>query len=829
MGDETCTDCPDDEATLPTTGPDPRSGKITMWGPTLLAPIAKPTGDKRRFAAHSLTHRELPLPLTWQRERGQGHEGAVTIGTLHGIRYDEQGAPHGFGLIFEPDPEQLPRLAQDVAEAKMLLDQKVVGPSVDLDSMEFHALDPEEAGEYAADARPEIEVDKGRISAATLVPIPAFAEARPFPLSELDPDAWDKVLSDYATETATLTASVRADGWDRLPIAPADTEWSASEAVARLKERGDAELRRACLWSDGTDARFPLADVDPVTGALVLVPAAIEAAYAVLEAGTSILPEMDQAAMLSVLDELRDGEGWGDLPDAVEDMTDEEFADLGTALGDLDAAAEGDDLETFGARFDALVSKLQGHVANARAAAAAIGQHKYGKRGMAKLRAGVAAAKVKPLHGTVTASAGINVFRFNPDEPRVHGKWASVKGWLGAGEPTDKQFRRQLAREARTPARKMDLPSDSQYHRQLRREGSGFDRELGRRKLGPDGNMDPRFEGKTVKQAAREIVAGKHDDLPQKKLPWRSVDWLQRNMGDHPGNKWYKPPAGSHALEAMVAAALLDDWRGIQEYDMDALIASAASDAPPRAWFDDPGLTGPTPLTVTDDGRVFGHLATWKNCHIGFPGQCVTAPKSRTAYAYFHTGEVVTDGGPVSVGRVTIGTGHANTRHGFQAAVEHYDNTGRQAAVVRAGDDKFGIWVAGAALPGTDVAELRRSPLSGDWRRIGGNLELVGALAVNTPGFPIPRAMVASGEPLALVAAGAVGHGHVQYVGADGSTVDIPALVAATVAETRRQDAAEARRAAALGALAAIDDELAASQEADRRLRAARATTALRG
>ena len=48
--------------------------------------------------------------------------------------------------------------------------------------------------------------------------------------------------------------------------------------------------------------------------------------------------------------------------------------------------------------------------------------------------------------------------------------------------------------------------------------------------------------------------------------------------------------------------------------------------------------------------------------------------------------------------------------------------------------------------------------LSGDWRRIGGNLELVAALAVNVPGFPIPRvAMAASaGRTLSLVAAAVV-------------------------------------------------------------------------
>ncbi len=76
------------------------------------------------------------------------------------------------------------------------------------------------------------------------------------------------------------------------------------------------------------------------------------------------------------------------------------------------------------------------------------------------------------------------------------------------------------------------------------------------------------------------------------------------------------------------------------------------------------------------------------------------------------------------------------------------------------GNDRHGIWVAGAVRPSADssrVHELRASgQLSGDWRRIGGQLRLVGLLAVNVPGFPVPkmRARVASGAQMALVAAG---------------------------------------------------------------------------
>mgnify|MGYP003423519630 FL=1 len=77
--------------------------------------------------------------------------------------------------------------------------------------------------------------------------------------------------------------------------------------------------------------------------------------------------------------------------------------------------------------------------------------------------------------------------------------------------------------------------------------------------------------------------------------------------------------------------------------------------------------------------------------------------------------------------------------------------------MVRAGEDDHGIWVVGTLvddLAPKAIATLRRSPLSGDWRRIGGGLELVAALAVNVPGFPIPRAATRAGVPVALIAAG---------------------------------------------------------------------------
>lgn len=192
-----------------------------------------------------------------------------------------------------------------------------------------------------------------------------------------------------------------------------------------------------------------------------------------------------------------------------------------------------------------------------------------------------------------------------------------------------------------------------------------------------------------------------------------------------------------------------------------ALVAGAAPETPPASWFENPKFSEVTPFTVTADGRVYGHLATFNQCHIGFADQCVAAPQSKADYRYFRTGAVLTDKGMVATGAITLSTLHADKKLSANDTAAHYEHTGAAVADVAAGEDEFGIWVAGAARPGItpdQVRELRASPLSGDWRRIAGNLELVAALAVNVPGFPVarPSQLVASGETQALVAAGVV-------------------------------------------------------------------------
>lgn len=216
----------------------------------------------------------------------------------------------------------------------------------------------------------------------------------------------------------------------------------------------------------------------------------------------------------------------------------------------------------------------------------------------------------------------------------------------------------------------------------------------------------------------------------------------------------------------------------------ETIIASGAGPTrPPKAWFADPefelgdgrlveiyGRNGQRegkyacPVTVTEEGRVFGHLAPWGTCHTGKPGQCVTAPHSGSDYAHFMRGQhlITAEGERVNVGTITADAGHAPLAFRASAAMAHYDDTALALADVAAGEDEYGIWIAGAVRPDATDGQIRKltaSSLSGDWREIGVGPELIAALCVPIPGFPLAvvaeQAFVASGHVTAITAAGA--------------------------------------------------------------------------
>lgn len=139
------------------------------------------------------------------------------------------------------------------------------------------------------------------------------------------------------------------------------------------------------------------------------------------------------------------------------------------------------------------------------------------------------------------------------------------------------------------------------------------------------------------------------------------------------------------------------------------------------------------------DGKLTGHGAGWGTCHRGFKNACVTAPSC----SY----ELVADGVPIYSHpggdiHAPLGLDSEDTAQWYEA---HCDKIGLAAV----GEDSHGIWVDGeTSLEDGEVF------LSGDWRDVDGELELVSFLVVESPGFP--TAMVAAEHQTALVAAGIV-------------------------------------------------------------------------
>lgn len=217
------------------------------------------------------------------------------------------------------------------------------------------------------------------------------------------------------------------------------------------------------------------------------------------------------------------------------------------------------------------------------------------------------------------------------------------------------------------------------------------------------------------------------------------------------------------ANEPLPSGAMVEipDWPGAEKSPAMSLVASAAP-AISADYFRNPMLEEPTPVTRGENGLIFGHLAEWDTCHIAYE-ICTTAPPSMTDYAYFLTGQVFTDAGPVAVGQLTVGGGHAVDGISLRAAIAHYDNVATAVADITVGEDEFGVWFSGRIRPWAterQVHEMFAAGPSGDWREVrsrgASSMELVAAHAVNVQGFPVARFAVEDGRTTSLVAAGAL-------------------------------------------------------------------------
>jgi hypothetical protein len=274
---------------------------------TMLAPVNVSTGDRRRFASGAITLAPTPFPLEWARERQGGHDGAVSVGVVQeafmatiddaigtGLISEESASSLGLDMSTEAvwavgeffddvDREEHPKLAEAVADAMYLVDKGTLGPSVDLDSFNGYPVktgtddeltmdDFETAERSGEDLEVELLIDEGRVRAATLVSIPAFAET----VIPMSLDTGD-----------SLVASVI--GSTDLPVAGTDVEWDGSAATDRVFDHytdGDTVdtegISRAFLYRDPgadleTQAAYKLGFADIVGGELTIVPRGVAA------------------------------------------------------------------------------------------------------------------------------------------------------------------------------------------------------------------------------------------------------------------------------------------------------------------------------------------------------------------------------------------------------------------------------------------------------------------------------------------------------------------------------------------------------------------------
>lgn len=188
-----------------------------------------------------------------------------------------------------------------------------------------------------------------------------------------------------------------------------------------------------------------------------------------------------------------------------------------------------------------------------------------------------------------------------------------------------------------------------------------------------------------------------------------------------------------------------------------ALVASYSieiPDLPPAEWYNEPTeLPEIGAIKVTDEGRFYGLLAPRGVAHRSFGDRKVTVPMGNVDYSRWMNRETLVAGGKrIVAGPVTMECGHASVHPSVsaQASRDHYDNSCSVVATVRIGENRDGVWVAGALLPGVDakqIAKMMACQLSGDWRPHPdkpGKREMCGALLVPVPGFPKANKSTAS-------------------------------------------------------------------------------------
>lgn len=701
----------------------PKLGRYTWAGP--IAPIGRPTEEPRQarvFEQGALRHRMLPLPLDWRERVSEGHNGALTVGRQLGIVYgpDHHGLEYAWAWGDYLDEEIIP----EARKARYLTEMGVAGASVDPGGRIIGMLDPATGATRMAEFT---------IGGATLVPIPAFSAMRLY-VFDADGD-WPDDDPDMSMEgldhdddcgcgdkprailASGASFTVNPSGWRGLPLAPRDAVFDNDDAVKRITAWANVSAQGA----DINKLRRAFMWYDPN------------------------LPPTDPTSYRLPVGDVINGE-------------------LTLIYHAIYAAA-------------ALLSGAHG------------GLPGINENDRTELRNVI--SEIYPEMAREFNDASI---RAPWDRSAAEGIQLSASGWVA---PKETDYSLDWAEDQ---ANESPWGSFAAKRADIEMSATGSWSAPGEDLLYKDlfAATEPYGDVKYADPGYRDNRKRYPIDTPDHiRAAWAYIN-VAKNQAEYTDEQVAAIKAKIQAAAKKAGIEISDDDSDDEmaiskkrtgrmkspsrnRYSMDTTFPVE----PPAAWFSNPALPARTPLTVEPNGRVFGHIAAWGECHRDFAGrECVLAPKSRKGYEPFHLGTVYTaEGDPVRVGKIVMDTRHADIGLGYTAAAIHYDNTGDEVAVVRAGEDQFGIWVAGAVVPEATpakVAKLRRSPISGDWRRVDGNLELTAALAVNVPAFPV---YAMDGEDqLALVAAGTLEPAEVQEppTGID-SSLDLATIIRTTV------------------------------------------------
>lgn len=724
---------------------------ITWSG--VLALEEAPTTDGRYIDAGALSWPELPITLRIVMQDTGGHKGAVAVGTVETITRDPDNPNilHGAGT-FDADSEtglEAARLAATGIKRGISIDPSAMESDIEMRLLDGdgNRLDPtsfNSADELPDDAQVIQAMTSGRIRGATIVDMAAFEEAKITEVLVHDDDQEDEQRPGHAITAAAMDhdgAMVALIPDD--PAAFAVDGFEPAEALhVTLVFLGDAAdyapEERDRLEEAVTDV-FSEAGAGPVTGNVWASanfnptenPAAV---YLVGGTGLTELHHLAIDATAPVISNETDAT----FPEQHEPWV----PHITVGYGDLDASS----LDSFGeVTFSTVRLSFAPDDIRDIPLGEPIDDEPVEEEPVEEEPFAVTAAAVEP-HSTQVASPDVDWDGTEAEKSLPSGEDSAFYAQFYAYQNPDEDgtakdhwhyihhFVEGVGSEA--AAREASLEACHAIigllngARGVNVQVKGEDRQVVYDHMAKhmrDGGEDPpplKPESTAGQQGNQASAASKEDTMSEYDLTTTSVTM---------------PSTESSDADADPAPATAEDDCS----QVLGLTASAASIPQlPSDHFSPMDFAEPTPLTLDDDGHVYGHVALDRICHVGYP-KCVTMPHSESNLRYFHTGVVrLDDGSDLATGRITVRGSHASPELNWRSAMAHYEDTSTVVADVVAYEDAHGIAVTGHLRPGTPsdlVHAFRGSTPSGDWRRIGNSAELINVHMVNSPGFPVYR------------------------------------------------------------------------------------------